>query len=133
MATVLILDDEQCLLRMLAIYLESSGHATLQCASPESACEQFGQMNGAVDLVVADVTLGDSSGVEVGLELKTKAPDLKLLFISGYPHNAWSIRDSALLLKLPPDSVRVLQKPFSALDLLIKVDELIGDLPKSVT
>jgi DNA-binding response OmpR family regulator len=133
MATVLILDDEQSLLRMIAIYLKNSGHSILQCASADSACEQFKDIDGAVDLVVADGSLGNVSGVEIGLELKTQTPKLKLLFISGYPFNGWSIRDAALLLKLPPDSVRVLQKPFSALDLLIKVDELIGQLPKSAS
>src|SRR5947209_1623065 len=131
MATVLILDDEQCLLKMIAIYLQNSGHSILECASADSARQQFRAIDGAVDLMVADVTLGAASGVEIGLALKTSSPQLKLIFISGYPYNAWSIRDAALLLELPADSVRVLQKPFSALDLLIKVDELIGKLPKS--
>jgi len=131
MGTVLLLDDEQSLLKLTALYLRRGGHTTVPCASPQSALEQFKALNGGVDLLIADVSLGRDSGVEFGLGLHRWSPALKLLFISGYPLAAWSIRDAALFDALPPALVRVLQKPFSALDLAAKVEELIGPLAGS--
>ena len=133
MARVLVLDDQECLLEIISVYLASSGHSILRCSSSESAIRQFKDVNGAIDLLVADVTLGDSSGVYVGLEFMASTPKLKLLFISGYPLIWWKTGDVVSFHKLPSDSVRVLQKPFSPLDLLLKVDELVGQLPQAVT
>ena len=132
MATVMIVGDEQCLAKTIGVYLEESGHLIFQCASPESACEQFTEANGAVDLILTDVALGITRCLEIGLEMRRRSPKLKLLFVSGHPSTRWGPRDIGLFHELPPDSVRVLQKPFSALDLLIKVDELIGQLPERV-
>ena len=111
---------------LMGAYLKRSGHSILQCDSAESAMERFREFHGEIDLLVADVGLGADSGVEVGLQLMACSPKLKLLLISGYPFETWSIRDAALFLELRPDSVRVLQKPFSLLDMLVKVDQLIG-------
>lgn len=134
-ARILILDDEhdeRCLLSGLTTYLTSSGYVVLQCLSAESAVEQFQQENGEIDLLISDVALADSSGVEVCLRLLSSAPALKLLFTSGCPLTEWSAWDAALFRELPPNSVRILQKPFSALDLLLRVDELIGAAPEAI-
>ena len=83
MATVMIVDDEQCLAKTIGVYLEESGHLIFQCASPESACEQFTEANGAVDLILTDVALGITRCLEIGLEMRRRSPKLKLLF-AGY-------------------------------------------------
>jgi PAS domain S-box-containing protein len=124
--TVLILDDEESVLELTALYLRDSGYSTLSCTSAPAALERFDQANGALDLLIADVTLPDSSGVEIGLRLKQMAPGLKLLFISGYSSEEWNENDAAFLRRLPPDSVRLLRKPFSARDLIARTAELIG-------
>ncbi|MEO8367855.1 MAG: response regulator [Candidatus Solibacter sp.] len=129
MANVLILDDEESLLKVIASYLKRSGHSVWSCLSPESALTQFEELGGAIDLLIAGVTLADISGAEVGLALIGHTPELKILLVSGYPFLAWNFEDAESFHRLPSDSVRVLQKPFSPLDLLLKVDELIGRLP----
>ena len=126
MSRVAILDDEKSVRTLMGVYLKRSGHSILQCESPESVIERFREFHGEIDLLVADVGLGADSGVEIGLQLMGWSPKLKLLLISGYPFTAWSIRDAALFLELRPESVRVLQKPFTLLDMLVKVDQLIG-------
>lgn len=134
-ASILILDDEhdeRCLLSGLTTYLTSSGYIVLQCRSAASAAEQLQHEDGAIDLLISDVSLEDSSGVEVCLRLMASAPALKLLFTSGCPLAEWSVWDASLFRELPSDSVRILQKPFSALDLLLRVDELIGAAPEAV-
>jgi response regulator RpfG family c-di-GMP phosphodiesterase len=133
-ARILILDDEhdeRCLLSGLTPYLTRSGYIVLQCLSAESAVEQLQQEDGEIDLLISDVALADSSGVEVCLGLQAFAPALKLLFTSGCPVTEWSAWDANLFRELPSNSVRILQKPFSALDLLLRVDELIGAAPEA--
>jgi DNA-binding response OmpR family regulator len=134
-ARILILDDEhdeQYLLSGLTTYLTRSGYTVVQCRSAESALEQLHPENGAIDLLISDVALADSSGIEVCLRLQVAAPALKLLFTSACPLTEWSDWDAALFREMPSDSVRILQKPFSALDLLLRVDELIGEAPETV-
>jgi two-component system sensor histidine kinase ChiS len=134
-ARILILDDEhdeRCLLSGLRTYLTSSGYLVLQCLSAAAAVEHLQLEDGEIDLLISDVALADSSGVEVCLRLKSSYPALKLLFTAGCPLPEWSVWDAALFRELAPDSVRILQKPFSALDLLLRVDELIGAAPEAV-
>lgn len=128
--TVLILDDEESVLELTALYLRDSGYTTLSCMTAESALERGRQLNGSLDLLIADVTLGDSSGVEIGVRLKQVAPRLKFLFMSGYSHEDWSAENAALIQQLPSESVRILRKPFSARELRGKAVELIGTPPR---
>ena len=130
-ARILIFDDEhdeRCLLDGITTYLTHSGYIVMQCQSAESAAERL-QEDGAIDLMISDVALEDSSGVEVCLRLQSSAPELKLLFTSECHLTEWSDWAAARYRELPSDSVRFLQKPFSALDLLLRVDELIGAAP----
>src|SRR5579863_4714345 len=126
MARVLLLDDEQSVLKLTATHLLRGGHTTVPCRSATSAREQFEALNGGFEILVADVSLETGSGVEVAEELQRLFPALKIIFMSGYPQNGWNLRDAALLARLPSTSVRVLQKPFSSRELLLKVEELVG-------
>jgi PAS domain S-box-containing protein len=126
--TILILDDEESVLELTALYLRDRGYATLTATSAESAMERFGAQE-PLDLLIADVTLPGASGVEAGYRLKQCTPALKLLFMSGYSPEEWSAQDKAFVGLLPADSVRILRKPFSARELLAQVGELIGTPP----
>jgi len=127
--TVLILDDEESVLELTSLYLRETGYNTFSCASAEAAIERFHQIGGSVDLLIADVTLRNGSGVEVGHQLKALAPDLKILFMSGYSPEEWTGRDAAFFQQLPGNSVRILRKPFPARELLARTVELIGSPP----
>jgi len=126
--TILILDDEESVLELTALYLRDRGYATVTSTSAESAMEHFGAQ-GSLDLLIADVTLPGASGVEAGYRLKQHTPALKLLFMSGYSPEEWSTQDKAFVGLLPADSVRILRKPFSARELLAQAGELIGTPP----
>lgn len=124
--TVLILDDEESVLELTALYLRDSGYTTWSCTSAESALDRVKRNDGALDLLIADVTLPDVSGVQVGLQLRQMAPRLKFLFMSGYSPEDWSPENATLVEQLPQDSVRILRKPFSARQLRSSARELIG-------
>ena len=83
--------------------------------------EQYPQ----IDLIVCDIAVGTSSGTEIALKLRKARPNLRVLFVSGTPMNAWEKRDMNNFLKLPVDSVDCLEKPFRPAAFLRKVKELL--------
>jgi PAS domain S-box-containing protein len=130
--TVLILDDDAGVLELTALYLRTRGFSTLTCSSAQSAVAKLQEAGGTIGILIADVTLPDSSGVEVAVQLKKLTPELKILFVSGYSFEELSGPDSALYHLLPPSSVRFLRKPFSAQDLISRLLELTRDPPAAV-
>jgi CheY-like chemotaxis protein len=126
--TILVLEDEPILLKLLLLILRRSGYTVLEAAAAEEALWKFHDNNSFLDLMIADVNLPASSGIQVALLLRAEIPDLSVILTSGYPATAWTARDSADLWRLGPDSVRILQKPFRPLTLLNTVRELTGAL-----
>jgi two-component system cell cycle sensor histidine kinase/response regulator CckA len=128
--SVLILDDDPGVLELASIYLSKKGYSTLACASPASALEKFREAGGSIDVLVADVTLAGASGIETACQLKAVAPQLKILFVSGYALDELGDSDLALIHLLPADSVRYLRKPYSSKDLLEQIAGLSSTLPQ---
>lgn len=126
MKRVLILDDDERLLKLVADYLRRMGYSVLTFNSSVSALQQFPGLDVETNLVIADLTMPISSGVEVAVQFKTYRPALKVILMSGYPVVAWDAHDTSLLAELPSDSVQILIKPFSPPTLLAMVNELIG-------
>jgi two-component system cell cycle sensor histidine kinase/response regulator CckA len=70
-----------------------------------------------VDLVVSDVIMPEMDGPSMYNVLRATTPDLKIIFMSGYP-------DEAFKNALDPDAkFAFLQKPFSLAQLAAKVKE----------
>jgi CheY-like chemotaxis protein len=124
--SVLVLDDDQTLIAVMTRFLEGNAYKVSSAISTEGATQIFQDLQGEVDLLIADLTIDVSSGVEVAAQLKQRTPRLKVLVMSGYPIEAWREQDVLLFNGLPSDSVRTLLKPFSPLDLLLAVEQLIG-------
>jgi CheY-like chemotaxis protein len=124
--TVLILDDDAAVLELTSLYLNSRGFSTLACHSAASALEKLREAAGEIEMLVADVTLPDGSGIEIASQLKDLVPELKILFVSGYSVLDLKPTDSALFHRLPPNSVSFLRKPYSGQDLVDKLTELSG-------
>jgi CheY-like chemotaxis protein len=73
------------------------------------------------DLVLTEILLPDMNGIEVILELRTFAPRLPIIALSGrHPHHALELLGEAHLL----GTVRLLMKPFS--------DQLLAEVTKAL-
>ena len=129
----LILNDQEFVLELTSLYLKRRGHETIQCITVQAAFEQFKQFADRVDLVIANVSLPDGSGIRAGFDLWQAKPALKILFMSGHRLDAWKPEDAALFKMLPQQSARILQKPFSGRELLDNIRELIGEAPQTHT
>jgi two-component system cell cycle response regulator CpdR len=103
---VLIVEDEPAILMVLADYLAGEGYRVLQAENAEQAF-QILATKPHLDLMVTDFRLpGGVSGVQIAEPAVMLRPDLKVIFISGYPAE---IRDSGspIAHKAP-----ILAKPF---------------------
>ncbi|MGE5487335.1 MAG: response regulator [bacterium] len=123
--TILILEDEPVVMALIRRAL-SQGYAILESTTAEEAIERFGEHHGAVDLLIADVTLPVSSGIRVALELRGANPALRIILTSSYPPEMWPDQDAAELSEIPSDSVATLLKPFLPATLQKMVAGLIG-------
>ena len=127
MKTILLLEDEPSLLDLLGRVLMRRGYFIMEAALAEEAIRLFRDNGRRIDLLIADVTLPNISGVWVASLLRQEAPGLGVILTSGYPLDAWKDQDSSYLRRFEPGSIRILLKPFPSQTLLDAVSELIGE------
>ncbi len=91
----------------------------MEAASPEAPLKQVETHGQPIDLLVSDVVMPQMNGLDLARRLQTRRPDLKTLFISGYPADIIA-RQGILEKGLP-----FLAKPFSLPNLALKVREVL--------
>ena len=126
MKTLLVLDDESVLLKLLGAALKKH-YNIIEAATAEQALRLFNEHDRRVDLLLADVTLPTSSGIQVALLLRSEIPGLPVILTSGYPVGDWTDRDSAVLERLGSSSMAIIQKPFQSQILLKTIRALLGE------
>ena len=109
--TLLVVEDEPLVLRLAERILKSLGYKVLTAATPADALRVAEACEGTIDLLVTDVVMPEMNGWSLAERLLAARPDLKTLYVSGYP--AEIISGQGLLEK----GVRFLQKPFAPQDL----------------
>jgi PAS domain S-box-containing protein len=112
-ARVLLAEDEKQVRTLIAGILRSEGYEVLTAESGEAAREMYDQQEQPLDLVVTDVVMTGLSGTDLAEHIRADAPQLPVLFISGY---------SDLQL---PRGARLLQKPFLPEDLMDAVRDVL--------
>jgi two-component system cell cycle sensor histidine kinase/response regulator CckA len=115
--TILLVEDEEGLRGLNARGLTSRGYTVLEAGNGVEAIELIESRGGAVDLVVSDVVMPEMDGPTLAKELRTRNPDLKIIFVSGYAEDAFE--------KNLPDDVTFsfLPKPFTLKQLVATVKE----------
>ncbi len=111
--TILIVDDDQIMVELLAIWLEESGYATVTASDEASAVAAFGSADRVVALV-CDYELRGGTGCHVVDAIHSISPGLKVIVISG--HAEQRVRSGC-----GSREVSFLQKPFDPSELLAMV------------
>ncbi|HEX8826537.1 MAG TPA: ATP-binding protein, partial [Xanthobacteraceae bacterium] len=87
--TILLVEDEEGLRALNARGLVSRGYTVLQAGNGLEAIEVLEKSAGRVDLVVSDVVMPEMDGPTLLRELRSRSPDLKVIFVSGYAEDAF--------------------------------------------
>jgi two-component system cell cycle sensor histidine kinase/response regulator CckA len=117
--TILLIEDDAQVREVICAMLEDEGYTILPASCAEEALRLAAEHEGAIHLLLTDVILPGISGTQLSEQLSHQHPGLKTLFVSGYADEV--VRHHGVL----EPGVTFLQKPFTTLDLLRKVCQVL--------
>lgn len=86
--TILLVEDEDSLREVTAEYLKNKGYTVLVVSEADSAVATVESCTKSVDLLLTDVILPGSSGVQLAQRLAADNPRMRVLYVSGYTADA---------------------------------------------
>jgi DNA-binding NtrC family response regulator len=118
--TILIIDDEPLLLRMMSLYLGRKGYQVTVAGSAPKARAELAAAAAGFDVIVLDATIAGITPVEFGSEILGGDPNVRVLVASGYPVDMSGLEAAA------PGRVAFLHKPFPPEMLAAALRRLLG-------
>ncbi len=122
--TVMVVEDEPLVRRMVARQLEKNGYRVITAGSSFEALQRARTCLEEIDLVVSDVVMPEMNGHELCQKLLTQKPDLHCLYMSAYPREIVGLQN-----KLDP-SIQFIDKSILHTDLLSRVREVLDISPR---
>ncbi len=116
-ATVLVVDDDPDIRRVLVASLEALGYRVLEAMDGSSGLAAIEEV--VPDLIVLDFAMPGMNGAEVARVLRERRPDLPIVFASGYA-------DTAAIEAAAGKDATVLRKPFRVDDLQAVLSEALN-------
>ena len=116
-ATILVADDDDAVRALITGTLSANGYTVLAAATGDEA---LAHAAAAPDLLIADLVMPPSGGLELAEELCARVPRLAVIHMSGYATRPDFNADPAAVL---------LSKPFSTGELLEHVEWALTSRP----
>lgn len=82
--TILVVEDEDFLRRLMADILENQGYEVLTASDGENALTREETFAGKIDLVVTDLVMPRLGGSELVVKLLERRPDIHVLYVSAH-------------------------------------------------
>ncbi|MDE3034408.1 MAG: PAS domain S-box protein [Nitrospirota bacterium] len=117
--TVLLVEDEDSIRKLLGQQLRIRGYTVLEAGKGEEAMDLCRRHRGPIHLLLTDVVMPQISGRELAERLASVRPDMRVLYMSGYTDDA-VVRHGVL-----ESDVSFVQKPFTPSQLLRKVRDVL--------
>jgi DNA-binding response OmpR family regulator len=118
--TVLVVDDEILLRRLIMRALKLNGIDSIGAADGAEGLEAFMADRERIDLVIMDLLMPGMNGLDLAAELERRRPGVKILYISGL---GASIAMESIVRQAAD---RVLLKPFTPQALVDRVAHLLA-------
>jgi two-component system cell cycle sensor histidine kinase/response regulator CckA len=123
--TILVVEDEEALLRVAKRGLGQAGYTVLTAGDGEEALRIAAAHPGTIHLLATDVIMPRMGGNALATELSKSRPGLKILYMSGYTDDA--ILHHGVL----EPGTHFLAKPITSVDLVRKVREVLDAASRS--
>ena len=118
--TILLVDDNQAIRKVVAEVLELKGYRVLQAVNGKEAFEISIQPGTHIDVLITDVIMPEMNGYELGSRLREAMPHLKILYMSGYTEQA--IQNHKVL----DAGSEFVSKPVPMQALLLKIRQILS-------
>lgn len=118
--TILLAEDQEQVRMFTSLALRRYGYRVLAAPDGLRALELAASHSGPLHLLLTDVLMPGLNGSDLAARIREARPDLRVLYMSGYADETLG-RDGILA----PD-VELLQKPFSAQELAIRVRHVLN-------
>ena len=109
--TVLLVEDDEDIRRLVTTSLRRLGYAVLVAGTAEEALSMHGGGCNPVSLLFTDIILPSMDGGTLAASLRAQIPGLLVLYASGYP-------SANLTLSLDPPRTEFIQKPYTVTNLV---------------
>ena len=113
--TILVVEDDEALRKLITALLASSGYKVLEAADGHQALRVVQKTNEQIDLLLTDMLMPAMSGIELSEQLKELQPQAKVLLMSGYAG------DLIQRYRLSTTGMMLIEKPFTRHNLLSKI------------
>ncbi len=116
--TILVVEDGDAVRNLVCLMLVQNGYRVLEARDGHHAlrlCEAYPE---PIQLVLTDLMMPNMKGAELAERLRRARPDLRILLMSGYV-------DEPVVQRLGRSSVAFLPKPFTSVELVEKVRQVL--------
>lgn len=120
--SILVVDDEDMLRRVMCRTLESAGFTIISAADGDEGLRRYKDHRASIALLVLDITMPGLNGIELLAEIRRLTPGIPAIIASGYD------RPDELASTLNVPHTRFLQKPFSLQALRDAASELLAEV-----
>ena len=115
----LVVDDEYDLLEVASTYFEDLGFEVIAVTNGEQAMQSI-DSNPDIELLVTDIVMpGGMNGTRLSIEAKKKIPNIKVLYMSGFPSGVIADKSGTVL------DAPLLTKPYSLHELASALEALL--------
>jgi PAS domain S-box-containing protein len=114
---ILVVEDEEEIRRLVVRILENSGFEVRSASRGARALTLADHHR--CDLLLTDVVMPEMSGPQLAVQMRQRHPGVPVLFMSGYS-------DGLLAARGDVDEADLIQKPFTASELLNRVDAILA-------
>jgi CheY-like chemotaxis protein len=117
--TILLAEDDAIMRHVTRKMLEQHGYKVLEAEDGKAALDTVNRNGTRIHLTLTDVVMKGMTGPELVLNLLDKHPAMKVVYMSGYTGEL--VADQGV-----NADIRLLEKPFTRLDLLKTLDDALG-------
>lgn len=117
--TVLVAEDDKNVMRLSKTLLETFGYTVIEAVNGEEAVQKYMENKDMIKLLIFDVIMPKRNGKEAYEEIKRIAPDVRVIFMSGYTADIMHTKG------IIENGMVFVSKPISPTDFIKKVREVL--------